>query len=130
LMRILHLIQSAPEVYGAERCALLELAALRRHGLDARAVVLCETRMGAGAEVLPQAFAERGVPVERVRVTSQVSLGMMRDLVATLRRMGPAVIHSHSVKTDILGYLASRLSRQPLIIELHGWVRPEYDRRL
>src|SRR5579883_1387648 len=101
-MHIVHLIQSAPRLYGAERCALLELRALRAAGHDARAVVLHETRMGAGAEVLPAALAAAGVPVTRVIAPGQVSPGLLRGLHAALRGLPrPAVVHSHGLKTDI-----------------------------
>lgn len=129
-MRITHLIQSAPEVYGAERCALLQLATLRRRGHEANVVVVCETRMGPGAEVLPRALEEAGVPVSRVWSRSQISVGLMRDLSATLRRLDPDVVHTHGLKADILGFLSTRLCRLPVLIEVHGWLRPDDDRRV
>ncbi|MCS6914539.1 MAG: glycosyltransferase [Myxococcales bacterium] len=129
-MRIVHLIQSAPRIYGAERCALLELRALRQRGLDAQALVLHETRMGAAAGTLEQALREAGVPVTRVESTSPISARLMLQLLRAMWRLQPHLLHSHGLKTDVLGFLASRLLRLPLLVEVHGWLRPEEDRRV
>lgn len=129
-MRIVHLIQSAPRVYGAERCALLELRALRQRGLDAQALVLHETRMGEAAGALEQALREAGVPVTRVESTSPVSARLLLHLVRALGRLQPHLLHSHGLKTDVLGFLVSRVLRLPLLVEVHGWLRPEEDRRV
>ncbi len=125
---MVHLIQSSPRVYGAERCILLELVSLRQRGHDARALILSEARMGPDAAVLPRAFESAGIPVEQVQTLGRVSLGLLRDLSRTLRRLRPDVVQSHSLKTDVLGFLVTRPLSLPFLVELHGWLRPKNDR--
>ena len=122
-LRVVHLIQSSPKVYGAERCILLELVTLRRRGHDARAVIVSEARMGQDADVLPRAFQAEGIPVDEVKAAGRVSVGLLRDLHGVLRLLAPDVVHSHSMKTDVLGFLVTRPLRLPFLVELHGWLR-------
>src|SRR5262245_54707654 len=99
-MRIVHLIQSAAQIYGAERCVLLETLALKQRGHDVRVLLCHETRMGAAARHLEDELARRAVPVERVTARRQVSLQLLYDLCRVLQRLRPDVLHSHSMKTD------------------------------
>jgi glycosyltransferase involved in cell wall biosynthesis len=129
-LRIVHLLQSASRVYGAERCALLELETLRRRGHDARAVIVHEARLGPEEGALQAALEARGVPVERVEAAGPASPGLLLRLGAALRRGRPQLVHSHGLKTDVLGFLVSRPLRLPFLVEVHGWLRPENDRRV
>jgi len=47
-----------------------------------------------------------------------------RQLMETLtliRKLDIHVIHSHGYRSDILGFLASRLTRVPIVSTIHGW---------
>lgn len=127
-MRIAHLIQSSTHIYGAERCLLLELSTLRQRGHDAHVVMLMETRQGPDAGVLKAALEAQGVPVHPVEARRQASPQMLWELYRQLARLSPQVVHSHSMKTDVLGYMMTRPLRVPFLVEVHGWLRPDYDR--
>lgn len=129
-LRVLHLIQSATQIYGAERCLLLELRALREHGHDARALLVHETRMGEAAGVLEAALREQAIPTERVQAKSPISPGLLLGLLRALGRLRPDVVHSHSLKTDVLGLPLARLLGVPFVIELHGYLHPDDDARV
>lgn len=129
-LRVLHLIQSAAQIYGAERCLLLELAALRARGHDARALFIHETRMGEGAGRLQAELAALSVPTERVEASRPISPGLVLGLLRALRRLRPDVIHSHSLKTDVIGLPLARALGLPFVIELHGYLRPDDDPRV
>lgn len=50
--------------------------------------------------------------------------GLPRQLIETLniiRKLGIHVIHSHGYRSDIIGFLASRLARVPIVSTVHGW---------
>ena len=55
-MRIVHLIQSAAQIYGAERCVLLETLAQKQRGHDVRVLLCHETRMGEAAGHLEEGY--------------------------------------------------------------------------
>jgi glycosyltransferase involved in cell wall biosynthesis len=129
-MRIVHLIQSAAQIYGAERCVLLETLAQKPRGHDVRALICHETRMGAGAERLEDELRQLAIPVDRVLATGQVSPRLLYDLGRALRRLRPDVVHSHSMKTDVLAVPVARLLGIPLVIELHGYLHPKDDARV
>jgi glycosyltransferase involved in cell wall biosynthesis len=129
-MRIVHLIQSAAQIYGAERCVLLETRALQARGHEAHVLLCHETRMGASTQRLEQELQKLGVPVERVLAHRQVSPGLLYDLWRALGRHAPDVVHSHSLKTDVLALPLVRLLGLPLCIEVHGYLHPEGDARV
>jgi glycosyltransferase involved in cell wall biosynthesis len=129
-MRIVHMIQSAAQIYGAERCLLVETAALRERGHEVHALLCHEARLGEAEDRLERELHGRGIPTERVVATGQVSLQLLGGFVRALRRLRPDVVHSHSMKTDVLFGPLTRLLRVPLVIEVHGYLRPEDDRRV
>lgn len=129
-MRIVHFIQSAAQIYGAERCVLLETLAQQQRGHDVRALLCHETRMGAAGQHLEDELVRRAVPVERVVATRQVSPRLLYDLGRALQRLRPDVLHSHSMKTDVLALPVARLLGIPLVIEVHGYLHPEDDPRV
>src|ERR1700712_2547909 len=116
-MRIVHLIQSAAQIYGAERCVLLETLAQKPRGHAVSVLICHEARMGDGEQRLEEELHKLAVPVERVVATGQVSPRLLYDLARALRRLGPDVIHSHSMKTDVLVVPVARLLGIPLVIE-------------
>lgn len=129
-MRVVHLIQSASRIYGAERCLLLELAALKGRGHDVHAVIVHELRHGPDERRLEDEVRSRGFSVSRVEASGQVSLGLLRSLGEALSALRPDVIHSHSMKTDVLALPVARARRLPFVIEVHGYLRPADDRRV
>lgn len=129
-MRIVHLIQSAAQIYGAERCVLLETKAQAQRGHEVRVLICHEARMGPAEQHLEDELVRRGVTVERVVASSQVSPRLVYDLGRALRRLRPEVLHSHSMKTDVLALPVARLLRIPLCIEVHGYLHPANDRRV
>lgn len=128
-MHILHVIQSASQIYGAERCALDETIALARRGHRVEALLCHERRHGDDQDRLEQELVACGIPTSRVEATSQLSPKLIRDWQKSLRTIRPDVVHSHSLKTDVLSAPLCRLSGLPLVIEVHGYLRPD-DRRV
>ncbi|MCC6748425.1 MAG: glycosyltransferase [Deltaproteobacteria bacterium] len=126
-MRVVHLMKGSACVYGAERVLLAELAELRAQGVDARFVMLQEARLGEQSDVLGQAVEALGLPVARVPVESVFSRRVVADLRRVLEEERPAVVHSHGYKADVIGLLACRLAKLPIVGEVSGWLFPKED---
>ena len=123
-MRICHTTQSAQEIYGAERCLLAEATAQTRHGHDVTVLLCHETRLGPRQATLEQTLQQRGLRTVRVETASRMGFRLFRDWCRALRTIGPHVVHSHSMKTDVLSAPLCRLLGLPLVIELHGYLSP------
>jgi glycosyltransferase involved in cell wall biosynthesis len=64
----------------------------------------------------------RGVAIVPLRVAGRFDPRLVRAIVAAVRRHRVDVLHSHEYKSDILGYLASRISGIPIVSTVHGWI--------
>jgi glycosyltransferase involved in cell wall biosynthesis len=126
-MRVAHII-TRMIVGGAQENTLLSVAGLRaRHGMDA--CLLTGPQTGPEGNLL-DAPSAAGVPVHRIRYLVR-EIAPLRDLLAlislwaTLLRLRPDVVHTHSGKAGILGRLAARLAGVPRVVHtLHG--SPEF----
>jgi glycosyltransferase involved in cell wall biosynthesis len=116
-MKILYLITRAD--CGGAQVALLNLIMNLPVGF--------EPIVAAGEEgFLQQECARKGIPYRvipgLVAPISPVkdSLALMR-LLALIRRERPCVVHAHTSKAGILGRVAARLTRTPVIFTAHTW---------
>ncbi|MCC6748120.1 MAG: glycosyltransferase [Deltaproteobacteria bacterium] len=126
-MRVLHLMRGSEEVYGAERVIFAELEKLRLAGVDARFLMLQESRLGEAGDLMGKLLEEMGVPVVRVPVDKAISTRAVTDLRRAIEREAPQVVHTHGYKGDVYGLLACRLAKVPVVGEIHGWLFPRDD---
>jgi glycosyltransferase involved in cell wall biosynthesis len=117
--RIAHVITNADSFGGAQRNTLLTLTGLVRDGYEAELVC------GPGGRLIREAKANgivvRVVP-DLVRQIDPVkdcrALFMLSKL---FRRRKYDIVHTHSTKGGVLGRLAARLARAPVIVHtVHG----------
>jgi glycosyltransferase involved in cell wall biosynthesis len=121
-MRILHLIDSRG-VYGAERILLYLAGEQQRRGHDPCIVSIGDP--GAGESEFEALARARGLAVAPVRIAPRPTPGVVRSLLGTVRSLGPAVLHSHGYKANILLALTPRRERGPMLATLHGWTSGE-----
>lgn len=121
-MRVLHLMRSSENIFGAERVLLAELTALRAHEVDARFLIIQETRQGTAGDMMAQAAQELSVPVIRLPVSGQFSIDMIKRLKDVIVEQSPQIIHTHGYKADVLGLAAARLAHIPVVGEISGWL--------
>jgi glycosyltransferase involved in cell wall biosynthesis len=115
--KLLELVTLA-EVGGAQTCVQWLVPALvsrfdvvvAAHGPGP----LAATATDAGARFIPLQHVRRAIhPLHDL-------LGLV-ELIVVVRRERPAIIHAHSSKAGILGRLAARLARVPVVFTAHGW---------
>ena len=84
----------------------------------------------AGAHVSAiEAAGIRHIAVESLTRSNDplADLRALRDLVRVFRRERPAIVHTHNPKPGVLGRIAARIARVPVIVNTqHGlWAQPD-----
>lgn len=115
----------------AQGCIVHIITRFIRGGADENTLFTCNGQVGEGAEVHlvtgeyhPAMVAKLHPGVtwhhlpSLVRDPSPSDVRCVVDLVRLLRRLQPAVVHTHESKAGILGRIAARLVRVPIIV--HG----------
>jgi glycosyltransferase involved in cell wall biosynthesis len=88
------------------------------------------TRHEQGDSPFVRAARGVGMPVHFIRGYNQYDprlIQRVRDLTRTLKI---DLLHAHEVKSDVIGYLASRLGGVPVMTTLHGWIGNSTKQRL
>jgi glycosyltransferase involved in cell wall biosynthesis len=117
--RVLHVAKVAG-ISGSENHLLLLLPALRERGFDVLFVMLHEGEPGA-AELADRLEAS-GVGVERLRLPWAADPRSFARLLRIIRRVRPAILHTHLVHADFHGLAAGRLARVPVLVSTkHGF---------
>lgn len=101
---------------GAERqlAAMLEHRSARARDLDIQLVTLLPPR----SEALVTRFEELGLPITLVDRSTRSFPRFLFELVRTVRRLGPAIVHTRLDSTaGIWGRVAAWLARTPVIVQ-------------
>jgi len=137
-LRVLVLDHTA-ELGGAE-LALVRTCAALGPGVDARVVLFADGPLrarlaaaGVPVEVVPLASAVATVDRERAgRLSVATLLGALRTvpflwrLARRLRALRPDVVHTTSLKADLLGIVPAAAARRPLVWHVHDRIAPDY----
>jgi glycosyltransferase involved in cell wall biosynthesis len=118
--RILHVITESAPFGGAQRNTLLTVTGLVRDGYAT--ALAC----GGSGRLIDEARAVR-VPVHAIadlvrRPDPRRDARALRQLYRLIRAGGYDVVHTHSTKAGVLGRLAARAARTPLIVHTHHGV--------
>ena len=116
-MKALHLHRIGG-IGGSERHLLELLPALRARGVDARFLGLDDTR--AAPEPFYDALRARDVPFERLRCARDLDLGLARGVRKEVRRLEPAIVHTHLVHGDVYGALGALRRNAVLVSTKHN----------
>jgi len=119
-LRLLRL-RSSSHVYGPERGFLEQAIPLREAGIDTELAVLYRRNAG-GPHVHPIVVAgpQSGLPVHQLPDAWRVSPGAALRVAALLHRGRFDLLQTHGYKANLLGLLATKLTRRPLVAVLHG----------
>jgi glycosyltransferase involved in cell wall biosynthesis len=122
-MRIAYVITRADEIGGAQVHVRDLAIALRQRDYD---VAVLAGSPGPMSEQL----SESGVTFECVpallrSISPRHDAIAVRQLMVSLRRLGPELVSTHSSKAGWLGRLAARLLEIPVTFTAHGWAFSE-----
>lgn len=126
--KIVH-VQLLPLMSGVQKVSLDELAHLDSARYERIAMCKCEgeftenlRRIGVRVHLVPE--LERAIsPVQDFR-----AYRALRDFFS---REQPDIVHTHSSKTGVLGRLAARAARVPMIVHtVHGFAFPSESRKV
>jgi glycosyltransferase involved in cell wall biosynthesis len=126
-VRVLHVITRLT-LGGAAENTLASMAALAGAGYDGPlAVGLAESDRASAEDA-----RRRGVTLVDVsglgREVGPRDLVALAQLVALVRRLRPAIVHTHTSKAGFVGRLAARLAGVPAVHTLHGLHYERYAR--
>ena len=124
-MNVVHLMAS-PFFGGPERQAL----GLARHlPAECRIVFLSFAERGLGRPFLQRAEAE-GFRAVCLKANAPHFLRAAREVADWLRRLGADVLCTSGYKPDLIGWLAARRARVPVVAIAHGWTAATWKVRL
>jgi glycosyltransferase involved in cell wall biosynthesis len=115
-LRVVHIIGGG-EVGGAER-HILNLAGF----LDPRRVALTVCCLFAAPFV--QVAREAGIQALAVPMRHKLDFGVVTRIVELVREAD--LVHTHGVRANLLGRIAARLARRPLVTTVHSLLRMDY----
>ena len=114
-------------ISGSEAHLLTLLPGLRERGWDARFCLLHEGELGAWE--FAERLAAEGVPVEEVRLARDTDPLAFSRLLHVVRRVRPALLHTHLVHADAYGLPAGKLARVPVLVSTKHGFNPFRERR-
>jgi len=124
--RVAHIIAPAP-IGGAEAVVRALSKATLRSGREVWIVALLDG--GGDHPFVVQARAD-GTPVIEVRCGRRRYLSEARRVGDALRELAVELVHTHVYHADLVGYLAARRARLPVVATLHGYAGGDPRNRL
>lgn len=116
-MRVAHLHRMRG-IGGSERHLLTLLPALGEHGLEPVFIGLDDP--ASAPEPFYAQLSEAGVPFVRLACPRDLDPALARSVVRAVRRVRPALVHTHLVHADVYGALAAVLTRTALVSTKHN----------
>lgn len=104
---------------------------LRAAGVDARMLLIEESRMGPGESALRQEIVRRRIPFEPIACRSAFSPALARGIRSYIERERVNLLHMVGYKADLHGgWAACRARGVKTVATVHGWLfRPDIKER-
>lgn len=116
-LTVLHVI--APSAFGGAESVVSALASgLVDRGHSVHAALILDT--GAPDPPLLEQLRSAGVGVTALRLPPRGYLKERRSLIGLITSLEPDVVHTHGYRADVIGGLASRATRVPIVSTAHG----------
>ncbi len=121
-MKVAFLMQDTRTLYGAEQATVRLIQGLAGAGVGVVAILLRETRLGAGESALAGALA-RLAPVVEIPVRGRFSRAAVARIRECMAAEKAEVLHSTGYKADWHAGLAAHWGRLfPVVSTVHGWL--------
>jgi glycosyltransferase involved in cell wall biosynthesis len=118
-LRVLHLVSSGG-FFGAER-VILNLASQQKDGAVISCVGAINNKHNPHLEVIREAEND-GLKTAVFDSCSQADLRTIFSLRNFLKKNNIDILHTHNYKSDITGFLATRLTKVKWVATMHGWI--------
>ncbi len=117
----------APELYGGAESVVAALASgERRAGAPVSVAALVPD--GSDRPML-ETLREAGVRVATIACGHRRYLAETAELERLLKEWGSDIVHTHVYHADIVGYLAARRLRLPVVATVHGFTTGDWKHR-
>lgn len=114
---VLHVLAPMHEG-GLERVVTMIAAGATSRGVHIAAVIAPN---GETDHPFVQELESRGVSCTTVIARPRDYVGEYRQLSAVMRRVEPAVVHTHGYRADVIGGIAGRSHQLPVVSTMHGF---------
>ena len=64
----------------------------------------------------------RGITVHEIRSRGRYDPLIVREIISLLKKLKIDILHTHEARSDLLGCLAGKISRTPVVTTMHGWI--------
>jgi L-malate glycosyltransferase len=130
-MKVIFLLQDTGVVYGAERATIDLARGLQAAGVECRALLIEEMRLGLRASALREEFARSRIGFDLVPTGSAFSPRLARRIAQRVRDLRGDILHGVGYKADVHGgWAAGWGHRFPVVATVHGWLfRPDVKER-
>lgn len=118
-LRILHLVSSGG-FFGAER-VILNLASRQNNSAVISWVGAINNKHNPHLEII-QESQNTGLKTAIFDSRSQADLKTVSSVKKFLKENDIDILHTHNYKSNIIGFLATRLTRVKWAVTLHGWI--------
>jgi glycosyltransferase involved in cell wall biosynthesis len=125
-IRILHL-RDSPWVCGPGRTILETGVTIDRSRF--RYIVGALTSDAERSGELYEEAVRRQIPAYRIHETSRLDRGALREILRIIDLEKVDILHTHELRSDILGYICARRQHIAVISTLHGWIRNDLKNR-
>jgi len=126
-MLVLQLLSSGG-IYGAEKMIVSLTKGLDRMGCHSILGVL--DNMHVGSKDVINYMQQQNLPVVVIPCKGKIDGSLVDKIRQHIRRYEIELVHSHSYKTDLYGYLAVRNTGIPILATSHFWTRRTISLRL
>ncbi|AFV10476.1 glycosyl transferase [Thermacetogenium phaeum DSM 12270] len=116
-LSVVHIIGGG-EFGGAEQHVLRLTERLGRNGCDPHVVCLFR-------EPFYRMLREAGIPAAVVPMRHRLDWGACLRLASLLRELRPQIVHTHGVRSNLIGRLAARLAAVPVVVTTVHSVLPQ-----
>jgi len=120
MINVLHL-RDSPWVDGPGRTILETGSTIDRGSFR----YIIGTFLGEGIEnnALFEEAQRREIPVHAIRERRRFDPGVLSRILNIVDREKVDIIHTHEVRSDLLGLICARARGLPVVATLHGWIR-------
>jgi glycosyltransferase involved in cell wall biosynthesis len=119
-IKVLHL-RDTHEIGGPGKTILETISHIDRSEFELHIGVFT-TRNEKDESPFVRAAKDRGCKIHLIQSSHKYDLRVFFKTANLIKNLGIDIIHTHEALSDVVGYLAAKLTKKPIITTLHGWI--------